>query len=93
MCIRDRQYIMEHQKKNVMLKCGVQVITMEMVGRLLMISQKIDVYKRQIVHKNKQEIEVPIISVMGVGYNVSKFDVQLYLREMFLKKGYKVPLE
>ena len=43
-----------------------------------------------IVHKNKQEIEVPIISVMGVGYNVSKFDVQLYLREMFLKKGYKV---
>lgn len=32
----------------------------------------------------------PIISVMGVGYNVSKFDVQLYLREMFLKKGYKV---
>ena len=33
---------------------------------------------------------MPIISVMGVGYNVSKFDVQLYLREMFLKKGYKV---
>ena len=27
---------------------------------------------------------MPIISVMGVGYNVSKFDVQLYLREMFL---------
>lgn len=42
-----------------------------------------------IVHKNKQEIEVPIISVMGVGYNVSKFDVQLYLREMFLKKDIK----
>ena len=38
---RFLQYIMEHQKKNVMLKCGVQVITMEMVGRLLMISQKI----------------------------------------------------
>ena len=32
---------MKHQKKNVMLRCGVPVITMEMVGRLLMISQKI----------------------------------------------------
>lgn len=42
------------------------------------------------VCKNKQEIKTPIISVMGVGYNVSKFDVQLYLREMFLKKGYKI---
>ena len=29
------------KRRNVMLKCGVQVITMEMVGRLLMISQKI----------------------------------------------------
>lgn len=35
------QYIMEHQKKNVMLRCGVMVITMGMVGRFLMISQKI----------------------------------------------------
>lgn len=38
---RFLQYIMEHQKKNVMLRCGVLVITMGMVGRFLMISQKI----------------------------------------------------
>lgn len=38
---RFLQYIMEHQKKNVMLRCGVMVITMGMVGRFLMISQKI----------------------------------------------------
>ena len=37
---RFLQYIMEHQKKNVMLRCGVLVITMGMVGRFLMIKSK-----------------------------------------------------
>lgn len=42
------------------------------------------------VMKVKKEINVPVISVMGIGYHVSKFDVQLYLRKYFLKHGYRV---
>ena len=39
---RFLQYIMEHQKKNVMLRCGVPVITMGTVSYT-----HLDVYKRQ----------------------------------------------
>lgn len=38
----------------------------------------------------KYDINTPIITVMGVGYNTSKFDIQLYLRKHFIGKGYKV---
>ena len=38
----------------------------------------------------KKDIGVPIVGVVGTGYNVSKFDIQLYLREHFLKNKYKV---
>ena len=33
---------------------------------------------------------MPIISVMGAGYNVSKFDVQLSFKRNVSEKGYKV---
>ena len=48
--LSDRLYILKDRpavfgnpdyQKNVMLRCGVPVITMGMVGRFLMISQKI----------------------------------------------------
>lgn len=37
-----------------------------------------------------KEIPVPVIMVMGLGENCQKFDIQLGLREAFLKAGYKV---
>lgn len=36
------------------------------------------------------DIDVPIITVFGMGLNVQKFDLQLYLRKRFVEKGYKV---
>ena len=33
-------------------------------------------------------IDVPIVAVMGIGQNVQKFNLQLYLREKFIDKGY-----
>ncbi|MBR5799693.1 MAG: TIGR04066 family peptide maturation system protein [Lachnospiraceae bacterium] len=38
----------------------------------------------------KRDISVPIIAILGTGYNVSKFDIQLYLGTNFIKKGYRV---
>lgn len=35
-------------------------------------------------------IDVPIVAVMGIGQNVQKFDLQLYLRHKFIDKGYRV---
>ena len=35
-------------------------------------------------------IDVPIVAVMGIGQNVQKFNLQLYLRKNFINKGYKV---
>lgn len=38
----------------------------------------------------KIDIEVPIISVMGLLPMTQKFELQLYLRKRFIEKGYKV---
>ena len=35
-------------------------------------------------------IDIPVVAVMGIGQNVQKFDLQLYLRSRFIDKGYKV---
>lgn len=35
-------------------------------------------------------IDVPIVVVMGIGQNVQKFNLQLYLRDRFIDKGYKI---
>lgn len=35
-------------------------------------------------------IDVPVIAIMGIGQNVQKFNLQLYLRNRFIDKGYKV---
>lgn len=37
-----------------------------------------------------EEIDVPVISVMGMLPMTQKFELQLYLRKKFLEKGYKV---
>lgn len=36
------------------------------------------------------DIDVPVIAIMGIGRNVQKFDLQLYLRKKFIDKGYKI---
>ena len=41
-------------------------------------------------HKNLLNIEVPVITVYGLGKNSDKFYTQLLLREFFSKQGYKV---
>jgi len=40
--------------------------------------------------KELKNIPVPVVTVMGWGSNCQKFDIQLGLREAFLKKGYRV---
>jgi peptide maturation system protein (TIGR04066 family) len=37
-----------------------------------------------------KEIPIPVVTVLGSGTDCQKFDIQLGLREMFLKEGYKV---
>jgi peptide maturation system protein (TIGR04066 family) len=37
-----------------------------------------------------KEIPIPVVLVMGSGIDCQKFDIQLGLREAFLKEGYKV---
>ena len=37
-----------------------------------------------------KEIPVPVIMVMGLGENCQKFDIQLGLRDAFIKEGYRV---
>ncbi|WP_343210151.1 TIGR04066 family peptide maturation system protein [Anaerolentibacter hominis] len=41
-------------------------------------------------HRQKREIPVPIIAVMGQGENCSKFELQVIVRKQFMKNGYKV---
>lgn len=36
------------------------------------------------------DIKVPLVIVVGTGENVGKFDAQMYVRNAFLNKGYKV---
>lgn len=36
------------------------------------------------------KIQTPVIFVLGIGENTNKFDIQLTLRQYFLKMGYKV---
>lgn len=35
-------------------------------------------------------IDVPIVAIMGIGRNVQKYNLQLYFRDRFINKGYKV---
>lgn len=37
-----------------------------------------------------KEIPIPVVMVMGLGENCQKFDIQLGLRDTFMKAGYKV---
>lgn len=37
-----------------------------------------------------RDVNKPLIMVVGTGVNTGKFDVQLYVREAFVKEGYKV---
>lgn len=37
-----------------------------------------------------KEIPIPVVMVMGLGENCQKFDIQLSLRDTFIKSGYKV---
>ena len=55
---RFLQYIMEHQKKNVMLRCGVLVIAMGMVGRLFNDKSKNSFWERRIENKKRIENQV-----------------------------------
>jgi len=43
-------------------------------------------------HNNSEilNIDVPIVAIMGIGQNVQKFNLQLYFRDRFINKGYKV---
>lgn len=40
--------------------------------------------------KRQEKISVPIITVMGIGENCSKFETQLIIRRLLLDEGYKV---
>ncbi|AWB42986.1 TIGR04066 family peptide maturation system protein [Paenibacillus sp. CAA11] len=77
---------------------GVKVVYVEELEALLInrIQNNWECLKsHEIVEVKRQEqssIEVPVISVIGIGENCEKWDVQLGLRDFFLKKGYKVSL-
>lgn len=45
---------------------------------------------KEIFIREKMEIDVPVITIMGMLPMTQKFDLQLYLRKHFLDKGYKV---
>lgn len=45
----------------------------------------IEVYSDEV-----EEIETPVVSIMGMLPMAQKFDLQLYLRKKFMEKGYKV---
>ena len=47
-------------------------------------------YNKGIPNKSNKNITIPVITVMGIGENCSKFETQLFLRRLFLDAGFRV---
>lgn len=56
------------------------------------LDKDVQYFEKSVFHQNSnlEEMDVPVIAVMGIGRNVQKFDLQLYLRKKFTDRGYKV---
>lgn len=44
----------------------------------------------EVVSPNKKEIDIPVISVMGLGENCDKFQLQVKIKKVIEKQGYRV---
>ena len=77
---------------------GIKIIYDKQLAALLKNKSQKDwecLESHEIVEVDKHEllnIDIPVILVLGLGENCEKWDVQLGLRDFFLKKGYTVNL-